>query len=311
MTLQQMEYIVAVDDHGSFSKAAAKCCVTQPTLSMQIQKLEEELGVRLFDRGKQPIRCTPIGSKIVRQARDNVQGVGRINAIIHEQMDKIGGQLRIGIIPTLAPYLLPEFVTGFLRRHPSVNLTIDELISEQIVQKLERHALDVGILVTPLENKDLAEIRLFYEPFVAYVSTTHPLTDRDRIRMKDLKLKDMLLLTEGHCFRNQVVRICPNSTEKSESQLRFESGSLETLKRFIEKGYGFTLLPELAVRGLPKSKARYVKELSHPRPVREVSLVVHGSMIRRKVIEALKDLILKNIPKAMQTKKAEHVVGWR
>lgn len=311
MTISQLEYIIAVDTHGSFSKAAEKCFVTQPTLSMQIQKLEEELGVTIFDRSKKPVQATPIGEKIIRQTRLNLQGLQQITEIVREEADKISGNLRIGIIPTLAPYLLPLFVMSFLRKHPLVSLSIEEFISEQIIQRLKQNLLDVGLLVTPLEDKSISEIPLFYETFVAYISTNHPLIHNELIDLKSLNIDDMLLLSEGHCFRNQVVNICPeNSSSEPVNQLRFESGSLETLKRIIEQNYGYTLLPELAVSNLPEENKKYIKELTHPKPVREVSLVIHRDILKRNLINVLKDHILEKIPEQLQDKNRGRIINW-
>lgn len=312
MTIVQLEYIVAVDTHGSFSRAAEECCVTQPTLSMQIQKLEEELGITIFDRSKKPIKATPIGEEIIRQAQSNLQGMRRIKEIIQEQAREIKGQLRIGIIPTLAPYLLPLFVTEFLKKYPLVNLSIEELLSEQVAQKLKQDLLDAGILVTPLEDRSILEIPLFYETFVVYMSTTHPLIHQEFVELKDLNIDEMLLLSEGHCFRNQVVNICPRDrSPASPGHLRFESGSLETLKRIIENDFGYTLLPELAVLNLPEEKQQYLRELAPPKPVREVSLAIHRGILKRNLIEALKDQILEKIPEHLKNRHRGRIVSWR
>lgn len=311
MTHVQLEYITAVDTYGSFSVAAEKCFVTQPTLSMQIQKLEEELGVTIFDRGKKPIKATPIGEEIIKEARVNLLGMQRIKELVSEQGNDIGGSLRIGIIPSLAPYLIPLFITDFLKKYPGVSLSIEEFISEQIIYRLKQDLLDVGILVTPLENKSIIEIPLFYETFVAYVSTNHPLIHRELVDVSELNLNEMLLLNEGHCFRNQVVNICPDKTKNSaSSQLRFESGSLETLKRIVEQNYGYTLLPELAVLNLPKSKNKFVRELSPPKPVREVSMVIHRNVLKRNLINALKENILKNTPQELKNKSRGKIINW-
>jgi LysR family hydrogen peroxide-inducible transcriptional activator len=311
MTIVQLEYIVAVNNYGSFSKAAVKCFVTQPTLSMQIQKLEEELGVLIFDRSKKPIKATLIGEEIIRQAQSNLHGIQRIKEIIQEQRDELQGQLRIGIIPTLSPYLLPMFVKDFLRDYPLVNLTVEELISEQIIQKLKEDLLDVGILVTPLEDKSIIEMPLFYEAFVAYFSTNHPLMQHEFIKANELNIDEMLLLSEGHCFRNQVINICPESRQsQSSNQLKFKSGSLETLKRIIEQDYGYTLLPELAIMNLPENNKQCVKEISYPKPVREVSLVIHRGILKQKLINTLKEHILNSIPLYLKDKNRGQIISW-
>ncbi len=311
MTLTQLEYLIAVADYGSFSKAAEKCFVTQPALSMQIHKLEEELAVIIFDRSKKPIKVTPIGEEIIDQARQNLNGMERIKEIIREQTDEINGHLRIGIIPTLAPYLLPLFVTSFLNKYPLVSLSIEEFISEQIVDKLKQNRLDVGILVTPLNDATVTEIHLFYETFVAYISTKHPLIHKEIIDLNDLDIDDMLLLNEGHCFREQVINICPETQRRNWStRLRFESGSLETLKRIVERGYGYTLLPELAVLNVARENKKFRKELREPKPVREVSLVVHRSILKRNLINVLKENILDNIPSSLKADNRGTIVQW-
>jgi LysR family hydrogen peroxide-inducible transcriptional activator len=260
MTLTQLEYIVAVYIQGSFSKAAEKCFVTQPTLSMQINKLEEELGVKIFDRDKKPIRATPIGESIIQQAQINIRGMDRIHELIKEEQNEIRGELHLGIIPTLAPYVLPLFVTKFIQKYPAISLSIEELISDQIVYKLKQNLLDVGILVTPLDDKSITEIPLFYETFVAYISGNHPLMHNDFVDLTELNIDQMLLLSEEHCFRKQVVNICPDKPGfKFQYQLRFETGSLETLKRIVEQDFGYTLLPELAVMNIPEEFHKYIK----------------------------------------------------
>jgi LysR family hydrogen peroxide-inducible transcriptional activator len=311
MTILQLKYIVAVDTHRSFSKAAKISYVTQPTLSMQIQKLEEELGVLIFDRSKKPVQPTPIGEQIIHQARVNLQGMKRIEEIVQEDRDVISGKLHIGIIPTLAPYLLPLFVTSFLSKYPTVSLSIEEFISVQIIQKLKQNLLDVGILVTPLQDKDISEIPIFYETFVVYISTNHPLINNDLINIKNLNVGEMLLLSEGHCFRNQVVNICPdNKSQRQEGRLRFESGSLETLKKIIEQNYGYTLLPELATLDISQDRRKHIRELTPPKPVREVSLVIHRNISKKKLIMVLKDHILENLPKNMKDRNRGMIIDW-
>jgi LysR family hydrogen peroxide-inducible transcriptional activator len=311
MTLTQLEYVIAVDDFGSFSRAAEKCFVTQPTLSMQIQKLEDELSVQIFDRTKKPIKTTPIGQEIIEQARQNVQGMERIRELVTEHNREIKGHLRVGIIPTLAPYLLPLFLTSFIQKYPQVHVSIEEYISEQIIQKLKQNWLDVGILVTPLDDPSITEIPLFYEQFHAYISTHHPLTHQHIIELENLDIDDMLLLSEGHCFREQVVNICPDKQRHDwKAQIRFESGSLETLKRIIEQDYGYTLLPELALQNITVENKKYIKELSDPKPIREVSLILHRGILKRNLIEALREHILASIPEPLKDKNRGNIVNW-
>jgi len=232
MTVTQLEYIVAVGECKSFAKAAAKCHITQPTLSMQIKKLEEELNVLLFDRSTKPVGPTEIGNQIIDQAKISLSEIKRIQYIIESKENDEARELRIGIIPTLSPYLLPLFAVDFAAKFPNTQITIKEMLSEEIAFNLYNNNLDLGILVTPFDSPELKKITLFYEPFVAYLPSNHPLSTQSKINVFDLDLKDMWLLKEGHCFRNQAINICSeNSLAEHTNNLRFESGSLETLLR--------------------------------------------------------------------------------
>lgn len=310
MTLTQLEYVIAVDTYKSFGEAAKHCFVTQPTLSMQIKKIEEELNIRIFDRSKKPVLTTDIGRQIIDQARIALQEAGRIKEIIQDQKDEIKGEIRIGIIPTLSPYLLPLFITEFIKKYPDVQLVIEELMSEEIVSRLYNDLLDVGILVTPIDQQSIVEMPLFYEKFVAYMSTGHPLSSKDKINIADLDVNDMWLLKEGHCFRNQSINICGDAYQQSRNHLKFESGSLETLCRIVEKQFGYTLMPELATFDLEASKNKYVKQFSHPEPIREVSLVIHRSYMKKRLINLLKTEILLHIPENLKDKNRGRLVDW-
>ncbi len=311
MTIIQLEYIIAVDTHKNFAEAAQSCFVSQPALSMQIKKIEEQLGILIFDRSKKPVLTTDIGRLIIQQAREAIRQVYRINEIIDNQKGEIGGELRIGIIPTLSPYLLPLFITKFMKKYPSVKLVIEELLTDVIVQKLNNDLLDVGILVSPLNEKSLIEIPLFYEPFVVYASKTHPFAKRTKINADELSFGEMWVLNEGHCFRTQTINLCSDRISETKGQLYFESGSLETLKRIVEHQNGYTLLPELATYGMETSKSRFVKPFQDPQPVREISLATHRSFMKQKLIEVFKEEILANIPKALKKKTKGKVVNWR
>ncbi len=311
MTIVQLEYVIAVDRHRSFARAAKSCFVTQPTLSMQVKKLEEELNVILFDRSKKPVMTTDIGRKIIAQAKIGLRSLKKIEDVINDEKDEIKGELRLGVIPTLSPYLLPLFITDFIQKYPQVNLVIEELISEHIIKKLNDDELDLGILVTPLNEKNLIETPLFYESFVVYMSTNHPLTKKVKVAFDDLNINEMWLLKEGHCFRNQAINICADQLlAESKNQLKFESGSLETLKRIVENQYGFTFLPELAMMTMEEIKKKYIRQFKTPEPVREVSLVVHRSFLKERLINLLKDEILDHIPVHLREKGERKLVEW-
>ena len=235
MTLIQLSYIVAVDTYRHFGKAAEKCFVSQPTLSMQIQKLEETMNVIIFDRSKQPIMPTDLGKKIIEQARIVLNESERIQDIIDLDSGEISGEFRIGIIPTLSPYLVPLFLNNFVKKYPKVELNLHEIQTDQIIQKIRNDSIDIGILATPLNETGIFEQHLFYEDFFAFIPPKHRLKDKKEVQTDDLNLDDILLLDEGNCFREQTIQLCKKfrkqGNAKSETMTHFESGNLETLKK--------------------------------------------------------------------------------
>jgi LysR family hydrogen peroxide-inducible transcriptional activator len=295
MTLTQLDYIVAIDTHRHFATAAEHCHVTQPTLSMQIQKLEDELGVLLFDRSKHPVVPTETGQVIVAQAREVLQASRRIPELAKESRDEVGGELRVGVIPTLAPYLLPYFIGAFMTRYPAVTIQLQELLTEQIVERLRTGLLDVGIVVTPLRENNMSDIPLFKEPFMVYAAKGNPLLKKDTINPADLTNEGLWLLSEGHCFRDQVVNLCGGS-HQGRSALRYETGSLETLVKLIDRQDGFTLLPYLATLDFDALRKKQLRSFTGVPPVREVSLVMHRSFLKRSLINALRREIMANLP---------------
>jgi LysR family hydrogen peroxide-inducible transcriptional activator len=308
MTLTQLEYLLAVDTYRHFATAAEKCFVTQPTLSMQLQKLEDELGVQLFDRSRVPVRPTELGKEVIEQARVTVSEFKKIQEIVQAQRTGITGELRIGVIPTLAPYLIPLFITDFIQKYPKVHVVVQELVTDSIIEKLRLEMLDVGLLVTPLQEKTIVEIPLFYEAFVGYLHPKHPLFSEQEITPGAIDTEDLWLMNEGHCFRSQVLQICNRTKPPKNVHLDYESGSLETLKRIVETQSGMTLLPELSVMDLPEDKKLLVRPFSDPAPLREVSLVVHKSFLKKRLIEALRETILTHIPADLKTRNPVRVV---
>jgi LysR family transcriptional regulator, hydrogen peroxide-inducible genes activator len=308
MTLTQLEYLLAVDTYRHFATAAEKCFVTQPTLSMQIQKLEEELGVQVFDRSRVPVRPTELGAEIILQARVTVAEFKKIEELVKVQRDGLGGELRIGVIPTLAPYLIPLFITDFIQKYPQVHVIIQELVTSSIVEKLRLELLDVGLLVTPLQDKTMVEVPLFYEAFVGYLHPSHPLAKQKTITPEAIEPADLWLLNEGHCFRSQVLQLCNRAKSTRNVHLDYESGSLETLKRIVETQSGMTLLPELSVQELSEEKKAMVRPFAEPQPLREVSLVVHRSFLKKRLIEALRDEIVGHLPDGLRERNPVRVV---
>lgn len=307
MTLTQLSYIVAVEKFRNFGQAAEACHVTQPTLSMQVQKLEEELGVILFDRSHQPVKPTNLGEAIVTQARHILRESQRVQEIIDEQKGDISGQVRLGVIPTLAPYLLPLFINQFINTYPKVQLSVEELQTHQILERIKLGSIDIGLLVTPIEEEGFKTRPIFYEPFMAYFSDNHPLLKQKLIDEKDLSSQELWLLSEGHCFREQSLLLCRHrkkpSADEADKRLQFESGSLETLKRMIDGRTGFTLLPWLACTDIKDPKR--LREFSAPVPTREVSLITGVFYRREAVLKAFEDSIREQLPKNLQKIKSQ------
>lgn len=291
MTITQLKYVLAVAEHQNFTRAAQKTFVTQPTLSMQIQKLEDELDVLIFDRGKKPIELTEIGAKIVNQARNIVNEANRITDIVDQQKGYIGGEFNLGVIPTVMPTLLPMFLTNFIRKYPKVKLKIEELNTDRIIQRLEEGHLDAAIAATPLENDNIIERPLYYEPFMAYVPQNHRLAGMSELKTTDLDLDDMLLLEDGHCFRDGVINLCKAVRLDDESHFSLESGSFETLVKLSNEGLGMTLLPYLHTLDILEKDKKFFKKFTEPSPAREVSLIFHKSELKMQIVEALRSTI--------------------
>lgn len=307
MTLTQLEYIVALDTSRHFAQASEQCFVTQPTLSMQIRKLEEDLGVKIFDRTKQPVIPTEIGALIIAQARVALREANMITQLIDDQKGTMTGELRIGIIPTLAPYLLPQLFKQMRGKYPQLNLIIKETITEEIINELKNNRLDCGLVVTPLNDSTIKEDVLFYEELFVYVSKTNALYNKKYVLAADIDPNELWLLEEGHCFRSQVLNLC-ELQKRNDIQFKYETGNIETLKRMVDKSDGITILPELAVKEFSKLQMKLVKRLQSPVPAREVSLVTHRDHVKMKYLKTLKDEILSIVPKAMQKLQGRRVV---
>ncbi|WP_316840900.1 hydrogen peroxide-inducible genes activator [Pedobacter gandavensis] len=309
MTLVQLEYIVAVDTYRSFVGAAEKCFVTQPTLSMQVQKLEEMLNVKIFDRSKQPVVPTEIGAQIIEQARLVLQESQKIKEIISSQQQDVVGELKVGIIPTVAPYLLPRVISGMMEKFPDLKLLIWEYTTEDIIHHLKTGVLDCGILATPLADSNINELPLYYENFVTYISKNSKLYKKKTIDANDLEEENIWLLNEGHCMRSQVLNICRSTKDNRLQGLTYNTGSVETLIRMVDVNNGATLLPELALTDLSSKQLSKVRHFKSPEPVREISLVTHKNFIKKRMLNALKEEILAVIPKTMKQKKRKDIVG--
>lgn len=308
MTLQQLEYIVALDTHRHFVTAAEHCFVTQPTLTLQIKKLENEMGTIIFDRTKQPIVPTSAGEAIINKARQILREANQLKDIVNEEKDSSSGTFRIGVIPTVAAYLVPRFLNDFVENNPKTKLIIREVESNQIIHELKNDTLDIGLMATPLEESNLREIPLFNEPFLLYTSTLHPYYNKKEMSTAEMSEKGLWLLTEGHCLRNQVLNICNERNAKS-NNFTYESGSIETLKNLVKHNLGYTLVPELSV--IDELEDKRIKRFTNPEPVREMSLVVHNSFNKEAIIEKLSESIKKDLPIHFEKSKKTNRIKWR
>ena len=310
MNFQQLEYILALDEQRSFVRAAEQCFVTQATLSMMVKKLEEELGVVLFDRSKQPVRPTAIGEQILQQARRILREAKHLQTLVAEHRGQPSGELRLGIIPTLAPYVLPLFIQEFLQRQPRVKVIINELTTEEIIRRLEAEQLDVGLLATPLHRDNLTEIPLFEEEFLVYANPKEGLNqDKKYILAQDLSPEKLWLLEEGHCLRAQVVNLCAlQAAQQVKQQLYYEAGSIDALKRLVDNYQGFTILPELAALNLSEVERQRLFYFKPPVPVREISLVVYRQQMQAELIESLAQVIREKVQVFLQQKISKKIL---
>lgn len=310
MTITQLEYVVAVATYKSFVAAAEKCFVTQPTLSMQIQKLEEELGVKLFDRNKHPIAVTTMGAAIVEQARVTLAESEKINEIIQNQKDILKGTFKLATIPTVAPYILPGLLSSYVVKHPDVVLQVNEMETHQVIKALRNNEIDAAIVSTPLEERGIKEYPLFYEPLVGYFSTDEKALSKRLISPDDIELDRMWLLNEGHCMRNQIINLCSDQVQRLQMKkpYRYESSNVETLRKMVEKNGGMTILPELATNEFREDQMENIRYFEDPEPVREISLVTNDHFVKLSLLQSLMDEILALVPEKMRVQKKNRKV---
>jgi LysR family hydrogen peroxide-inducible transcriptional activator len=307
-TITQLEYLLAVDRTRHFGQAAKECHVSQPSLSTQIQKLEDELGSILFDRSKKPILPTKVGVEVIKQAKVIIREHNKLHNIAHNQDIELSGHFKLGIIPTMAPYLIPFFIGSFSKNYPNVKLEIHEYQTDDIIKMLYNDRLDAAIAAVPLKDPALIERSLFFEPFHGYISESHRLNKKKLLKEADMD-EDVWLLNEGHCFRNQVIKVCALDQKRNTFEnISFESGNLETLVHLIKKNSGYTLLPYLATLFLSEAeKKKYIRNFQKPVPTREVGLIHSRSFLGEAIIEALEKEIVKNIPKCLKSLKSKEI----
>jgi LysR family hydrogen peroxide-inducible transcriptional activator len=299
-SLTQLEYVMAVAKHGHFARAAEACGVTQPTLSMQIQKLEESLDVVIFDRSKKPILLTEVGAKLVEQIQSILFETKKFeNILTMSKSSSVEGELSLGVIPTVAPYVLPRLLPYLEKEYPGLQLRIIEMQTDRIIAALNNDELDVGLLATPLKIPQIHEYALFYEPFSVLCNKNHELAKNKRAKYSNLKHEDIWLLEEGHCLRHQVLDVCSiKKDRKHKARYEFESGSLETLKSLVDAYGGYTFLPALATDHVGSNSVLIPFE--RPIPAREIGLAYRREHYKKEMIEALGDATLASIPEEVR-----------
>ncbi|RYZ54716.1 MAG: hydrogen peroxide-inducible genes activator [Sphingobacteriales bacterium] len=310
MTITQLEYVVAVATYKSFVAAAEKCFVTQPTLSMQIQKLEEELSVKLFDRNKHPIAVTAMGEAIIAQARTILSECEKINELIQKQQNRLEGSFKFAVIPTIAPYVVPSLLERYAEKYPDVRLRVTEMETNQIIKALRNNEIDAALVSTPMEQNGLKEYPLFYEPFVGYFSEDEKALKKRLITPADISLDRIWLLNEGHCMRNQIINLCSEQVQKlqAERPFRYESSNVETLRKMVDKNKGMTVLPELAIMEFPEDLVERIRYFEDPEPVREIGLVTNDHFVRLALLQSLIDEISLLVPEKMRVQKKNRKV---
>lgn len=307
-SITQLEYVLALDETKSFGRAAKLQNISQPSLSTQIQKVEDELGIIIFDRSQKPIKTTTKGQEVISRAKNVIREYKKIFDVKNDD-DILAGDFHLGVIPSLASYLLPLFLESFSRDFPRVNLKISEYKTEDILNKLYDDQLDAAILATPLHNDRIIERALFYERFILFTSDKDQFSKKNYILESELDPNSVWLLEEGHCFREQVIKVCSVKQRKNIfGNINFQSGNLETLINLVRKGHGYTLLPELALTSLTKQEIELnTKKFKAPIPTREISLIHSRSYLKQDIIDAIESEIIKNLPKEIKSLKREKI----
>lgn len=303
MNIQQLEYIVAVDNYRHFAKAAEASFITQPTLSMMIQKLEEELDVKIFDRASHPTEPTNCGKKIIEQARTILKQLEQIKEIVQEEKNIVQGAFKLGIIPTIAPYIIPDLLRIHEETNSHIQLIIKEMTTAEIIENLTVGNMDGGLLATPLKHAKITENPVYYEKFYAYISPSEEnIYSKQKIKSDDLQhIKNIWLLEDEHCFRNQTLKLCQLSKKQIEnSTANYQAGSISTLINIVDNNQGATVIPELAAMKLNEDQQDHLRDFEDMTAVREISLAVHCDFIRQRMMAEIIQLIRKIIPLSMQ-----------
>ncbi|WP_367387992.1 LysR substrate-binding domain-containing protein [Lewinella sp. LCG006] len=304
MTLQQLEYAFFLLKTGSFSKAAKRAGLSQPAISQQITKLENELGFAVFDRQTKPIKTTPLGLRFLERAQMLLLEAQQLREFALQLEEDAEGSLTIGIIPTLAPYLVPFFIQDLQQKHPRIKLNVQEMMTKEIVRGILDGELNGGIISTPIASQlEFEYVPLFFEKFFLYISYKHPLFQQKEVNLDQIKMEDLWLLNEGNCFSDQVNNMCQlNYLNKQKPQLEYGSNSIEALRRIVEHKGGLTFLPELATLNVSSSHEDMIKKIAGPVRAREISMIFLNNNPKKQLLLKLKDVIQDNLPKSVLQK---------
>ncbi len=308
MNIQQLEYLIAVDDFRHFAKAAEHCSVTQPTLSTMIQKMEEELNVKIFNRSRHPIEATEIGKQIINQARISIQQLNKIKKIVNAEQTTISGTFRLSVIPTIAPYLVPQMLSKQYSQFPELELIIKEQTTGRIMEQLLLEHIDGAILAGPIHHEDIISFPLYYEKFYAYVSPLDKMYKDKEIDIDKVDISKVWLLENVHCLRGQIERLCKARGAKQHPTIKFESGSIDTLLHVVDMNPGITIIPEMHAMGLPEEKQDCLRPFKNLNAVREVCLIVNKHNAKTAIQDCIIDIIKQSVPKSMQNPNLKEFV---
>lgn len=309
MTISQFKYVITIAKHRSFSKASELLGITQPALTLQVRKLEEEIGFSIFNRTTKPLSVTREGEIIVEKATQILSQVDQLYDIAGELEGEINGVLQIGIIPTIAPYITPLFIDDLIKNYPKLTLSIKELITEDIITSIKNGSIDAGIIATPVQAKGVKFKKLFYEKFYLFVSEKNSLYQKDAIRIDELELNNLWYLNEGNCFQNQVNALCKISSKIVEKQnLKYQSNSIESLRYIVEQRGGMTFIPELATLTVTPDEEDMIKSIEGLQPVREISLVTAKFVAKQKLIDAFLEVLMYNVPAKMKSMQSNMIL---
>ena len=291
MTIIQLEYFLAVANYGSFSAAAERCFVSQPSLSMQISNLEDELGAILLDRNNKPIVPTEAGQIVLDQAKEAIASFYTVKEKMHNLKGELTGKLRLGVIPTISPFLMPKFVPEFMKRCPKVTLDIRDMFTADIIDALSRDMIDIAILSGGYQIK-IHETKLFNDKLYAYVSPRNPLFGRKSILVDEIDLKELLILSEGNCLRNQTLKLCRTTMEKVKSSYNFANSSLETLMHMVDVSSAITIIPGMAIDLIPENKHNQIKPFGKTHAHRKISMAVGHTYVKEAIVNAVKESMM-------------------